>query len=268
MPKGKKASGTKVTLKIATKAIRMTRDGNRRLTLSNMGITTFPKCLFKLTSVDEIDLSRNQIQKLPECIGQFMSLRWLDLHSNKLESVPNTIGNLVRLTHLNLSNNFLTSPGLPETLGNLANLKSLNLGMNQLDELPSSMVELDNLQELGLFDNRFTSLPDCIKFLHNLKKLNMKRNLFSLIHSDGEWIAKETSTTEESMYLVYESDLCKRCRKRCNELRENFDMPLCDMEDEVEEKRIMTFHGLITPNSVAQVNQSWRIRQEEHGANE
>lgn len=260
MPKGKGAKGTKVTVKIAKKAIRMTPDGRRRLILSNMGITIFPKCLFKLTNVDELDLSRNLIQKLPDNIGNFSSLRWLDLHSNKLESVPESIGNLVGLTHLNLSNNCLTSAALPPTLGLLTSLRSLNLGMNQLDDLPPTMVGLDSLQELGLFDNLFINLPEFVKVLRNLTKLNVKRNPLSYIQEDVEG----TSEPKEDMYLVQESSLCRTCLKRCNEQTERL-MRGGEGGDAFEEKRIRTYSGLMAPNSVATVNQDvWRIRKLEH----
>lgn len=269
MPKGKGAKGTKVTLKTAKKAIRMTRDGRRRLILSNMGITTFPKCLLKLTNVDELDLSRNLIQKLPDNIGNFSSLRWLDLHSNKLESVPESVGNLVGLTHLNLSNNCLTSAGLPFSLGLLTSLRSLNLGMNQLDTLPSSMAALDSLQELGLFDNLFIDLPDFLKVLQNLTKVNMKRNPLSYVQGDAEGITEEKSKPEEDFYLVYESNLCKTCLKRCKVHREGLmggggegRGGRCGTP---EEKRMRSYAGLMVPNSVAQVNQDeWRIRKMEH----
>uniref|UniRef100_A0A8D2ZTB7 Leucine rich repeat containing 18 n=1 Tax=Scophthalmus maximus TaxID=52904 RepID=A0A8D2ZTB7_SCOMX len=211
MPKGKEGKGTKVDLKTARKAIRMTPDGHRRLTLSNMGITIFPKCLFKLTNVDELDLSRNQIKTLPESIGKLLSLRWLDLHSNKLESVPESIGNLDALTHLNLSNNYLTSAGLPAALGFLTCLRSLNLGMNQLDTLPPTMVALDGLQELGLFDNRFVKLPECLNVLRNLTKVNMKRNPLKFAQGD----TKEKSEPVEEIFLVHEGTLCRPCLKRC-----------------------------------------------------
>ncbi|XP_059215446.1 leucine-rich repeat-containing protein 18 [Centropristis striata] len=272
MPKGKAAKGTKVTIKIAKKAIRMTPDGRRRLTLSNMGITIFPKCLLKLTNVDELDLSRNLIQKLPENIGNFTSLRWLDLHSNKLESVPESIGNLVGLTHLNLSNNRLISASLPSTIGYLTNLKSVNLGMNQLDTLPTSMMALDSLQELCLFDNLFISLPEFVKLLRNITKLNVKRNPLSYVQEDSEEMEKGK---EPEVYLVHESSLCKTCLKRCKEKRER---PIkgggggggkggggCGGGDAFEEKRIRTYQGLIVPNSVAAVNQDvWRVRNMEY----
>ncbi|XP_034537075.1 leucine-rich repeat-containing protein 18 [Notolabrus celidotus] len=268
MPKGKGAKGTKVTLQTAKKAVRITQDGRRRLTLSKMGIITFPQCLFKLTNVDELDLSRNLIQKLPENIGSFSSLRWLDLHSNKLESLPESIGNLVGLTHLNLSNNDLTSAGLPYSLGSLTNLKSLNLGLNQLDTLPPSMAGLDNLKELGLFDNRFTKLPEFVKELRNLNKVNTRRNPLSYAQGESEETLKEKSEPEEEVYLVHESSLCRKCFKRCKEQNEGFsrgggggggDGDMC------EEKRMRTYKGLMVPNSVAAVNQDvWRIRKVEH----
>ncbi|XP_039994645.1 leucine-rich repeat-containing protein 18 [Xiphias gladius] len=262
MPKGKGAKGTKVTLKIAKKAIRMTLDGRRRLTLSNMGITVFPKCLLKLTNVDELDLSRNLIQKLPDNIGNISSLRWLDLHSNKLESVPESIGNLVELAHLNLSNNRLTSAGLPSALGFLNSLKSLNLGMNQLDTLPSTMVALDSLQELGLFDNLFNNLPEFLNVLRDLTKVNMKRNPVSYAQGDGEGMLKAKSEPEEDEYLIHESSLCRTCLKRCKEQRERLTRGGGEGGNMFKEKRIRTYTGLTVPNSVATVNQDvWRIRK-------
>ncbi|XP_068423688.1 leucine-rich repeat-containing protein 18 [Clinocottus analis] len=271
MPKRNAAKGTTLTLKVAKKSIRTTLDGRRRLTLSNMGITIFPKCLLKLTNVDELDLSRNLIKKLPDNIGSFWSLSWLDLHSNRLESLPESIGNLVGLTHLNLSNNCLISAGLPSTLGSLTSLKSLNLGMNQLDSLPPTIGALDGLQELGLFDNLFINLPEFLKVLRNLTKVNVKRNPLSYVQLDDEGNQMELSPAEEDMYLVHESSLCRTCLKRCQEQREGLPRGEGGGEggggegDVFEEKRIRIYHGLVVPNSVAKVSQDvWRIRKVEH----
>ncbi|XP_069573981.1 leucine-rich repeat-containing protein 18 [Brachyistius frenatus] len=266
MVKKKGDKGTKVTLKTARKAIWITPDGRCRLTLSNMGITIFPKCLLKLTDVDELDLSRNLIQTLPNNIGNFLSLRWLDLHSNKLESVPESIGNLVGLTHLNLANNRLTSTGLPSSLGSLSNLKSLNLGMNQLDALPPTLVALENLQELGLFDNLFVKMPEFVKALCNLTKVNVVRNPLSYARGNGAGVLKK-SELKEDVYLAIESSLCKTCLKKCKVQREEFKRggkggrgDRVD-DDMLEEKRAKTYSGLMVPNSVAKVNQAvWRIK--------
>ncbi|KAM3863377.1 leucine-rich repeat-containing protein 18-like [Diretmus argenteus] len=255
MPKWKGAGGKKVTLKMAKKAMRITPDGWRRLNLSNMGIATFPKCLLKLSDVDELDLSRNLIQKLPDDIGSLLSLRWLDLHSNKLAAVPESIGKLVGLIHLNLCNNRLTSAGLPSTLGSLSNLKSLNLGMNCLDALPPTMAALTDLQELGLFDNLFVKRPEFVNSLSNLTKLNTKRNPLSYAQRDEDSVPKSQSEPGEKMYLVPESSLCTTCHQRCKEEEQK-------MAGKGVRKR--TYSGLITPNSVAKTSQDvWRIRAEE-----
>lgn len=270
MPKGKAAKGTKLTLKTAKKAIRLTPDGRRRLTLSNMGLTIFPKCILKLSNVDELDLSRNQLQKLPTNIGNFESLRWLDLHSNKLESVPETIGKLVGLTHLNLSNNCLTSAGLPSTVGFLTSLQSLNLGMNQLDSLPPTMVTLNRLQELSLFDNLFIKIPEFLNVLSNITKVNIKRNPLTHATGNGGGMYKEKSEPKEDVYLVHESSLCRICLKQCKEHRGSITRGGGSRQkreggsDVCKEKKSIIFPGLIAPNSVAMVNQDvWRIRKVE-----
>uniref|UniRef100_A0A3Q2NWF1 Leucine rich repeat containing 18 n=1 Tax=Fundulus heteroclitus TaxID=8078 RepID=A0A3Q2NWF1_FUNHE len=267
---GKGADAKKVTLKTAKKAIHITQEGRRRLTLSNMGLTVFPKCLFKLSNVDELDLSRNLIQTLPANIGSFTSLRWLDLHSNKLESVPESIGNLVGLTHLNLANNCLTSAGLPSSLGCLCNLKSLNLGLNQLDSLPTTLERLDHLQELALFDNLFAKMPEFVQTLRNLTKLNVIRNPFTYAQASGERIKREKAEQKEEVYLVHESSLCKRCLRKCKAETERVlrggrqGGRRGDRGDMFEEKK-KTFSGLMTPNSVAAVTQDvWRIKAKKH----
>lgn len=264
--KAKGPKGTKVTLKMAKKAIRVTPDGFHRLSLSNMGITIFPKCILKLTYVDELDLSRNMIQKLPDTIAAFETLKWLDLHSNWLESVPKSLGKLSSLTHLNLSNNRITSAGLPSELSSLGRLKSLNLGMNRLDTLPPSWVVLNNLQELGLFDNLFVTVPEIVKVYPNLKKLNVKRNPCS--HGDGEDGLRDQKEGKD-MFLVHDSILCRTCLKRCQEQREE-EEGKChggktreeDDSDMSDKKKLKTFSALTTPNSVAIVSQDvWRMKQ-------
>ncbi|XP_057704409.1 leucine-rich repeat-containing protein 18 [Corythoichthys intestinalis] len=253
MTKKKGNPGTKVTLQDAKKAIRMKPDGWRRLTLSNMGITIFPQCIFKLTNMDELDLSRNQIQKIPDNIGKLSSLRWLDLHSNNLESVPESIGKLVGLTHLNLCNNRLTSSGLPSTLASLTNLTSLNLGLNKLESLLPTMVPRDNLKELGLFDNLFTSLPDFVISLCDLTRVNVKRNPLKLL---------KTSDEEDGVFLVHKKRLCCRCRKIGKDPAGRHARGDC-VTEKFEEER--SYSGLITPNSVAALNQDvWRVKKIEH----
>ncbi|KAJ0067183.1 hypothetical protein NL108_012915 [Boleophthalmus pectinirostris] len=258
MPKTKGAKGTKVTLKMAKKAVRTTMEGRHRLTLANMGIVTFPKCILNLDNIDELDLSRNQLEKIPNDIGDFLSLMVLDLHSNRLKSVPEAIGNLKKLEYLNLSNNFIST--LPSTVGSLTHLKVFNVGMNHLDSLPTSMEKLENLQELGLFDNQLKTLPSFVNDLPSLIKLNLRRNPM--------WYSQGGGTTERgNVYLVHENSLCKACLKKCQQQKQRTFTQGSRNEAAVDEevfksKRSGMLIELLTPNSVAKVNQqAWRIRK-------
>nr|XP_015201811.1 PREDICTED: leucine-rich repeat-containing protein 18 [Lepisosteus oculatus]XP_015201812.1 PREDICTED: leucine-rich repeat-containing protein 18 [Lepisosteus oculatus] len=255
MGKGKKSAGPKgkkITLKIAKNSLKMTIDGKRRLDLSNMGITTFPKCILKLADVDELDLSRNMLKKIPDYIDKFQNLRWLDFHSNQIEQLPETIGQLQNLFYFNLCNNRLTSHTLPAEIGQLKSLRVLNLGMNNIECLPSSIAALKELQELGLFDNSFTTLPDTISKLPKLKKVNTKRNPLTKPGDDKD---ADPIKRVESLYLIHDNSLCKPCMKKCKDERDR----LNKLRNSAPSQKKTNFSGLVTPNSTAQETQAlWR----------
>ncbi|KAL6475020.1 hypothetical protein MHYP_G00160600 [Metynnis hypsauchen] len=252
MAKGKKKSselkGRKITLKMAKNALKLTVDGKRRLDLSNMEITTFPKCILKLCDVDELDLSRNMLKKIPDIIDSFVNLRWLDLHSNQLEQLPEAIGRLPKLHSLNLCNNLLTTYGIPYELGLLRNLRSLNLGMNHIETLPSSLAALKELRHLGLFNNLLTGVPQWLHTLPNLQALNIKSNP---IRPD-EPPELDPIQRVECLFLVREGCLCSECLQKCKEERGKVDSRIS--KGLVQRRSILA--GLITPNSVAQDDQA------------
>ncbi|XP_031410296.1 leucine-rich repeat-containing protein 18 [Meleagris gallopavo] len=255
--KGKGPKGKKITLKTAKNSIRISFDGGRRLDLSKMGITTFPKCILKLADVDELDLSRNMLKKIPNSIEKFQKLRWLDLHSNQLEELPKTVGTLQNLFYLNICNNKLTSKNLPEELNLLKNLRILNLGLNCLDSIPPTLGALKELKELGLFDNFLTTIPNSVKRLPKLQKMNTERNPFPESKKE-EYV--DPIKRVESLYLVQEKDLCCSCLKTCQGERDKLNkfkniMP-CPSKK-------LSFPLLLTPNSTAMDNQEqWRLKDE------
>lgn len=256
MAKGKKAAepkGRKVTLKMAKAAVRLTVDGKRRLDLSNMEIASFPKCILKLSDVEELDLSRNLLRKLPDSIDCFTNLRWLDLHSNRLESVPHAIGRLRGLVSLNLSNNRLTPAGLPPELGLLSALRSLNLGLNRLDAAPSFLSALRELRQLGLFSNQLTSEPAFLHRLPKLQKINMADNPLPPTSPPP----LDTIQRVDELYLVREGALCQPCHQRCQQERQRLDSRASGQTSCAHRKTLFT--GLLTPNSVARQEQEvWR----------
>ncbi|NXU48403.1 LRC18 protein, partial [Turnix velox] len=254
--KAKGPKGKKITLKIAKNSIRVTLEGALRLDLSKMGITTFPKCILKLTDVDELDLSRNMLKKIPSSIEKFQKLRWLDLHSNQLEELPEAIGTLQNLFYLNICNNKLTTKNLPEGLNLLKNLHILNLGLNCLDSIPTSLGALKELTEIGLFDNALTTIPNSVKKLPKLKKLNAERNPFP----DSEKQEEETDSIKriETLHLVQERDLCSSCLKTCRDERNKLNNFIY-MTPSPSKKP--SFSSLLTANSIAKDNQEeWRVR--------
>ncbi|GCC28579.1 leucine-rich repeat-containing protein 18 [Chiloscyllium punctatum] len=257
MPKRKGgAAGKKVTLKMAKNSMKITVDGKRRLDLSNMGIATFPKCILKLTDIEEIDLSRNMIKKIPDFINKFPKLRYLDFHTNKIERIPESLCQLELLYYLDLSNNKLTTDGLPTDLVQLKNLRVLNLGLNSVEMIPTTIGTLKELKELGLFDNRITYMPDKITKLPKLKKLNVLRNPFTTPQVPEEPI--ETIDRVENIYLARKDMLCRPCLKKCLRERDKWSKVknIAEMEEQPD------FSGLIAPNSVAKQDEaSWRISE-------
>ncbi len=68
--------------------------------------------LWQLTSLQELNLSQNQLSQLPAEIGQLTSLQELNLNQNQLSQLPTELGQLINLQTLNISNNpnLLTPP--------------------------------------------------------------------------------------------------------------------------------------------------------------
>ncbi|NXK31412.1 LRC18 protein, partial [Piprites chloris] len=254
--KGKGPQGKRITLKMAKNSIRVNFSGRRRLDLSKMGITTFPKCILELADVEELDLSRNMLKKIPNTIEKFQNLLWLDLHSNQLDELPKAIGTLQNLTFLNICNNKLTTESLPDELNLLKNLKTLNLGLNCLESIPTTLGALRELVDLGLFDNALTTIPKSVKNLPKIERMNVKRNPLRELEKPEE--EADTIKRIESLYLVEEKDLCSSCLKMCKGERDE----LHRLEDMTpNSSKELSFPLLLTPNSTAKDNQEeWRVR--------
>ncbi|XP_047558616.1 leucine-rich repeat-containing protein 18 [Lutra lutra] len=253
---GKGPKGKKITLKVAKNCIKITFDGRKRLDLSKMGITNFPKCILRLNDVDELDLSRNLIRKIPESISKFQNLRWLDLHSNYIDKLPESLGQMTTLLYLNVSNNRLITNGLPVELNQLKNIRTLNLGLNHLDSVPTTLGALKELHEVGLYDNLLTSIPNSISKLPKLKKLNIKRNPFPKSEESDTFI--DTIKRLDNLYLVEDKDLCSNCLRKCQQARDKLNK-IKNMATGAPKKAI--FSNLVSPNSMAKDSQEdWRIR--------
>ncbi|MFX0093957.1 MAG: leucine-rich repeat domain-containing protein [Candidatus Hodarchaeota archaeon] len=100
----------------------------------------YGEILSRLSQLQELNLSYNNLCELPDSLGQCQSLKILYLEGNQLSSLPVSLGLLRNLQVLNLHKNRLRV--LPTSLGQLKNLHTLNLAENLFDISLSSMVRL------------------------------------------------------------------------------------------------------------------------------
>src|SRR3989344_4498762 len=94
--------------------------GSKSLDISNQGLEKIPSYVFSQTSLEEMNVSHNQLNGAIQAeIRQLGNLKILNASYNNMTGVPAEIGQLQKLEVLDLSYNKLT--GLPNELGNLKN---------------------------------------------------------------------------------------------------------------------------------------------------
>jgi len=77
-------------------------------------LTALPESIGNLTSLQRLDLSRNELTSLPESITRITSLQRLYLEANQLTSILESITRLTSLKWLDLNQNKITS--LPQRI--------------------------------------------------------------------------------------------------------------------------------------------------------
>ncbi|KAI8077681.1 uncharacterized protein BX664DRAFT_303808 [Halteromyces radiatus] len=98
----------------------------------------------------------NLLTQIPDTIVEMPSLEELDLSFNQLCVLPSNMY-IPSLLHLNVSRNKLDS--LPTSIGRCHGLKTLNVSKNHLTTLPANLVELDNLELLDISENLLCIMP-------------------------------------------------------------------------------------------------------------
>ncbi|KKL19913.1 hypothetical protein LCGC14_2460700, partial [marine sediment metagenome] len=206
------------------------------LDLSINRLTTLPKSIMKLESLQELNLWGNELTILPESIGNLKSLQVLDLRMNRLTTLPESIIKLESLQELNLwGNNLSTLPGL---IGNLKSPQKLDLSifngdfdrnMERLKQLIKNpqLIDLDSFYDFppgfesfvsyAVYDGGFFRKKECIlqdlkdlmdpdSFLENIPESTTHLTL-NLIHS--KMIPDSIRRLKDLTYLaliIYELD--------------------------------------------------------------
>jgi hypothetical protein len=156
------------------------RSGAKELFLtgqSELRLSEVPASLSTLASLQNLDLSRNDLAMLPESVGQLTQLQSLDVSNNQLTALPESLGQLTILETLNVSHNQLSE--LPESLGGLSRLKRLKLSNNQLSALPKAIGHATQLESIDVSNNTLLDLPKSFARLTQLRLIDVSYNRLS-----------------------------------------------------------------------------------------
>lgn len=156
------------------------------LDIANCSLTEIPVQVFELTQLTELKLGhwsdygkqhKNNITHIPPDIAKLSNLQQLDLSSNELGELPNELAQLRQLNTLEATNNRLTV--LPAIIGQLVNLQILDLSNNQIGEALTGLAHLPRLQRLNLSKNQITTLPADLSAWQYLQRIDISNNLFN-----------------------------------------------------------------------------------------
>lgn len=172
-------------------------------------LKVFPEELFEAAdTLEELDLSFNQLSSLPPDFGRFKKLRIFFASENQFTTLPDVLGDCQNLDIVGFKSNHIKDvPGsalnknlrwliltnneissLPEEIGNCGRMQKLMLAGNNLTSLPESLSYCKNLGLLRISANQLTSLPSWIFSMPKLAWLAFSGNPFSLI-TESEPIA-------------------------------------------------------------------------------
>ena len=106
-----------------------TENSGKTINLSNKGLSLISKDILDDSSVTTFDVSNNNLTgALPAEIRKLSNLEILNASDNNMTGIPAEIGQLSKLRIANFANNNIS--GLPLEIGNLKNLETLDLRGN------------------------------------------------------------------------------------------------------------------------------------------
>ncbi|MGH1384761.1 MAG: COR domain-containing protein [Kordia sp.] len=120
----------------------------RKLNLSNNYIKDLGKELSLFKSLEELDISDNEISSLPRQITQLSKIKFIKLNNNPISYLPEKIASFNLLQSIDLSQTNIYA--FPPNFKYLLNLKYLNISNCKITILPREIVELPNLETLEL----------------------------------------------------------------------------------------------------------------------
>ncbi len=161
--------------------VHLNSEGRKELCVKGRKLAQVPDAVTKMTDVEILDLSDNELTELPEELKNLNQLTTLLLSGNKLEEIPGNVCRLKTLTTLDVTYNVIKS--VPETISNLNQLTTLNLSFNELEEMPKALCQLKKLTALDITSNPIKRIPKEIKNLHQLSTLRVANTMLEELPS-------------------------------------------------------------------------------------
>ncbi|KFM58186.1 Leucine-rich repeat-containing protein 15, partial [Stegodyphus mimosarum] len=204
--------------------VEKTFDGHnlRHLGLSRNSIFKFSKCAFCNLSIQQLDLSYNQISSLPFDILSPIahSLESLDLSFNIIDSedLELALSPVYKLKKLSLSGMKLTELS-DEAFFNNEELKTLDLSYNNFVNFSSRTFQpLKQIEEIDLSHNEFEYLDPCfleqVQNMTTLNVLHLHSNPWSCHRCSVlpllKWV-RQSPLYSSTCDMNYESSTCMRC---------------------------------------------------------
>ncbi len=146
----------------------------KALSFKNAGLASVPPEVFAhRDTLEQLDLSGNQLTLLPDDFAQLRALKRLFLSHNPIEVFPRVLGQCPQLELVGVKSCLLKrvdEDALPPRL------RWLILTDNLLESLPESLGARPRLQKLALAGNRLRSLPRSLPNATNLELLRVSAN--------------------------------------------------------------------------------------------
>lgn len=170
--------------------------GITRLQLSE-NLTEFPSDIFELAdTLEELDLSNNQLSDLPDDLYRLKKLKILFFSNNLFTHLPSCIAKCEQLEMIGFKSNQISEVSedslplitrwliltdnqiqkIPDSIGRLTRLQKLALAGNQLTSLPASMSNCTNLELIRLSANKLEQFPNVLLDLPKLAWLAFSGN--------------------------------------------------------------------------------------------
>jgi hypothetical protein len=153
----------------------------RILDLSFNGLRDYSAFTALSETLEELDLSNNELAALPPALAGLPQLRRLRATANTVSELPAALCEaLERLEGLWLDNNALEA--LPDAIASLSHLQVLSVPNNRLDVLPEAVGALP-LTSLVVSGNHLASLPDALASCTALETLLVSHNRLTALPS-------------------------------------------------------------------------------------